>query len=448
MSTGGFTGPIDSADDFGEAVTGIGDLDGDGIEDVVIGERANDSGGTDRGALYVLLMNANGTVKSEQRISDLVGNFGGTLDNFDVFGGCAENVGDLNDDNVNDLAVCAASDDDGGTDRGAVWILFMNTDGTVASYDKISDTSGNLTTSLDNSDKFGTSVAVIPDLNGDGVDEWAVGAALDDDSGSSQSAERGAVYILYMNANGTIASEAKISGSTTNFTGLLDDGDRFGAAIDALGDLDNDGISEIVVGAWNDDDGGTDRGAQYVIYLTAAGGVKRYQKISDTQGNFTGVLDDTDTMGFQVTAEDFDGDGFKEIISGAYQDDDGGSGRGALWVMFLQLISPAHFKEGKFPKQTSLLINEGAVCTPTREVTLSLFGQYVEDVVISNDQLFVESEWELFKDSYPMQKSWNLLPFDGPQTVYAVFQSSSNNRSGLQTQTIILDQAGGCADYQ
>jgi|GEM_PF-1443891 len=444
MTTGGFTGGIDSADDFGEAVTGIGDLDLDGIEDIVISERASDDGGTDRGALYVLFMNANGTVKAQQEISDLVGGFTGVLDNFDVFGGCVESIEDQNSDGIPDLAVCAASDDDGGTDRGAVWILHMNRDGTVASHTKISDTEGGFTTTLDNSDKFGTSVAVIPDLNGDGVDEWAVGAVLDDDGGASQSAERGAVYILFRNADGSIASEVKISDLTTNFAGQLSDGDRFGASIASLGDLDGDGLSEIVVGAWNDDDGGTDRGAFYIIFLDSTGGVKRFQKVSSTEGNFTGTLDNSDNLGFQITAADLNDDGLTEIATGAYLDDDGGDGRGALWIFYLQNIATGGTTPLVAPRNIAFSLNDGAACTANRDVTLSLSARSATEVLVSNEPFYLSSTWESFVGPGPTSKAWTLPDGDSQHTVYVRFRSSTGVLSGEYTQTIDLDVADAC----
>ena len=95
--------------------------------------------------MWILFLNTNGTVKSHQKISDTQGGFTGTLDDVDVFGNSVAALGDLDGDGIGDLAVGAAFDDDGGQDRGAVWILFLNSNGTVKSHQKISDTQGGFT---------------------------------------------------------------------------------------------------------------------------------------------------------------------------------------------------------------------------------------------------------------------------------------------------------------
>src|SRR5262245_38742643 len=82
-----------------------------------------------------------GNVLSSQKISDLAGGFTGVLDDADEFGNAVGHVGDLNGDGKQDVVVGARFDDDGGPSRGAVWVLFLETDGTVLSSVKISDVS-------------------------------------------------------------------------------------------------------------------------------------------------------------------------------------------------------------------------------------------------------------------------------------------------------------------
>ena len=334
-TAGGFTGILDDDDQFGISVAGMEDLDGDGIQDIAVGAYLDDDGGPDRGAVWVLFLDTDGTVLSHQKISSTEGGFTGTLDDTDFFGVSVAGVGDLDGDGVEDLAVGAYLDDDGGADRGAVWVLFLNTDGTVKSHQKISATEGGFTGTLDANDRFAAAVAGLGDLDGDGVEDLVVGARNDDDGGS----DRGAVWVLFLNTDGTVKSHQKISSTEGGFTGTLNDSDLFGASVALLGDLDGDGTQDIAVGADLDDDGGTNTGAVWVLFLNSDGTVSSHQKISDTEGSFTGILDDEDLFGISVAGiGDLDGGGLQDIAVGALFDDDGGPDRGAVWVLFLDGI--------------------------------------------------------------------------------------------------------------
>ncbi|MEE9130967.1 MAG: integrin alpha [Phycisphaerales bacterium] len=264
---GGFTGELDGIDQFGWSVAGLGDLDGDRVPDLAVGARNDDDGGSNHGAVWVLFLNPDGTVKSHQKISDIEGGFTGTLNDGDGFGYSAAALGDLDGDGVGDLAVGAEGDDDGGNLRGAVWVLLLNTDGTAKANQKISSTEGGFTGSLDDNDRFGSSVAALGDLDSDGVVDLAVGARFDDDGGIV----RGAVWVLFLNSDGTVKAHQKISDTQGGFTGILDDGDHFGTSVASLGDLDGDAVGDLAVGAVGEDDGGegefADRGAVWVLFL-------------------------------------------------------------------------------------------------------------------------------------------------------------------------------------
>jgi hypothetical protein len=191
-------------------------------------------------------------VDSHQKISDTEGGFTGTLDNYDFLGTGAVSIGDLDGDGVTDVAVGAPGDDDGGTDRGAVWILFLNSDGTVKSHQKISDTQGGLSGVLEGGQNFGFSIASPGDFNGDGVEDIAVGSKW---YGAENA---GSVYMLFLNSNGTVASYQLIDQSTLP-SSILDkpsNGDFFGWSVAFIGDIDNDGVEDMAVGGPGDDDGG------------------------------------------------------------------------------------------------------------------------------------------------------------------------------------------------
>jgi hypothetical protein len=173
--TGGFTGALDSSDHFGRAL-GAGDVDGDGVVDLLVGAPDDDDGGANRGALWVLFLAPSGSVRGQTKISDTEGGFAGILDNADRFGASVAMLGDLDGDGSAEVALGAEQDDDGGTNRGALWILSLGATGQVAAARKISQTSGGFTGVLHDGDRFGRSLARLEDLDGDGVVELAVGA--------------------------------------------------------------------------------------------------------------------------------------------------------------------------------------------------------------------------------------------------------------------------------
>jgi hypothetical protein len=262
-TSGGFGGLLDPADVFGASVTPLGDLNGDGNPDLAVGAYSDDDGDGQEGAVWILFLNADGTVASEQKISETSGGFGGVLGNRDYFGYSVTSLGDLDGDGNPDLAVGHPGDDDGGGDQGAVWILFLNADGTVASERKISETTGGFGGVLHSTDQFGISVAALGDLDGDGNQDLAVGAGRGDDGGTNQ----GAVWILFLNSDGTISSEQKISETAGGFGGALDPGDYFGYSVAALDDLDGNGTGDVAVGAKDDDDEGLNQGAIWILFL-------------------------------------------------------------------------------------------------------------------------------------------------------------------------------------
>ena len=330
---GNFTGVFTSSPElFGVSVANLGDLDGDGIVDLAVGAWHDDDGGNNRGAVWILFLNTDGTVKTHQKISDIEGGFSGILYDDDRFGNSVAGLGDQNNDGIPDLAVGAFLDDDGGSNRGAVWILFLNTDGTVLSHQKISDTQGNFTGTLDDLDYFGMSVASIGDFNQDGMGDIAIGAYGSDNGGTDQ----GSVWIVFLDTLGLGVGAQKISSTSGGFTGALSNSDQFGISVTNLGDVTGDGIPDLGVGAWGDDDGGTDKGAIWILCMQSDGTVASEMKISSTQGRFSGGMDDGDRLTVSLNSiGDLNGDGITDLVAGARHDDDGGFDRGAVWVLFL-----------------------------------------------------------------------------------------------------------------
>ncbi len=325
--SGNFNGNLDNGDQFGSAVADPGDLEADGVRDLAVGAPFDDDDGNDKGAVWMLFMDTNGRVDREQKISSDAGGFRGDLDNSDLFGSALAGIGDLNGDGAFDLAVGAPGGDSG---RGEVWILFLDAAGRVRQEQTIADGTGGFGGDLDNDDRFGSAIADIGDLNGDGIRDLAVGAPNDDDGSDNA----GAVWILMMTASGGVGSWQKISKDAGGFNGDLDGNDNFGAAIAGIGDLDNDGIPDLAVGAPGSDSG---RGEVWILFLDAAGGVRQEQQIVGDAGGFDGNLDKNDQFGSAIAdIRNLNGDGVRDLAIGAPNDDDGSDNAGAVWILTMQ----------------------------------------------------------------------------------------------------------------
>ena len=208
-------------------------------------------------------------------------------------------MGDIDGDGVLDLAVGAHYDGDGGTQAGSVYVLFLETSGSVKNARKLSAFHGNIDAFyvVETADYFGVSVAVLGDLDGDGVGDTAVGAYYDDDGLGNI----GAVYMLFHETNGNVKDANKISALHGNLNTFyaLEAGIRFGISATTLGDADGGGVVDLAVGADFDHYGGSYTGAVYVIFLETNANAKSAQKISFVYGNLNAfyTIDTNDRLG-------------------------------------------------------------------------------------------------------------------------------------------------------
>ncbi|HIE39219.1 MAG TPA: hypothetical protein EYP77_09165, partial [Anaerolineae bacterium] len=302
-------------DYLGEVASG--DINGDGLDDLVIGASGFDATNPDRanaGATYVFWGTSDGlsgTVDLDSTDADL-----------EVYGPGADftlgryvATGDLNDDGVDDLLMGAdRADTDGHTNNGAVYVIFGSSSVSGA-LDLYTDTVDLEVYGAADEDRLGRSLASC-DVNGDGTDDLIIGAYLDDTPGG---AGAGAVYVVFGSTN--LSGTIQLDSGGSDFTILGDDADdRLGRSV-ACGDVDGDGTADIIAGAYQaDQTWGNDAGEVYVIYgdTGLAGTLDLNSQSPDIllRGVAAG-----DQAGFYVASGDLNGDGDDDVLIGAYRAD-------------------------------------------------------------------------------------------------------------------------------
>lgn len=327
---GGFTGQLGVGDQFGASIDQLVYPDGSSL--LAVGAHKDDDGGENKGAVWLIARDSEKQVTAVQKISETEGGLVGPLTTRGRFGRGVTFIGDHDGDGIEDLAVGAYWDLDGGVQYGAIWILFMNADLTVKAEQKISSLEGGFTGELLPKDRLGRNIAYLGDLDGDGIGDLATGTE-NGDGGTNH----GAVWILFLNIDGTVKAHQKISTLEGGFTGELDDNDYFGWDVDCLGDFDLDGIPDLLVSAVFDDDGagGGNRGAFYLLFLNTDGTVKEHRKISQEVGGFTGNVGDEHFAYSAGVLGDLDGNGTVDIAVGAPRDSTYGLEKGSVWILLL-----------------------------------------------------------------------------------------------------------------
>ena len=273
-------------DFFARAVSGAGDVNGDGFADLIVGVPMADSAqvfsGIDGSVLYTLA------------------DPGGEL-----FGRRVSDAGDVNLDGFADLIV--------GDPRNDRVRVFSGIDGSVL-YTFDGDTAG---------DQFGGSVSGAGDVNGDGYADLIVGANADDNNGNASGSAR-----VFSGVDGSVLYTFDGDFSTDLVPSF---GDSFGSAVSGAGDLNGDGFADLIVGAPNDDPNGQNSGS--VRVFSGFDGSVLYNFDGDS---FTDFLNG-DRFGTSVSGTgDVNGDGVPDFVVGAL---DGGANGGGYVRLFVSQIT-------------------------------------------------------------------------------------------------------------
>lgn len=328
---------------LGTAVAGLGDLDGDGIADVAVGAKGSAAAA---GRFYITLLNNGGGARSVS-LTEPAGlsdgdHFGSAIaSSADIDGDAVPDNGDIDGDSITDVAVGAYGDDgDAGADTGAVYLMFLNTDGSSrADYIKVCNRSSAtdskvVSVTLDAGAQFGHSVAML------GVDPANKAAVVLAVGAPMQEGGRGAVHMLSLQlaSRGSAGRRLQTTpAATVAMRWLLNlptapAGERLGTSVAFIPDRNRDEFPDLAIGAPSDGTGTA--GGKVYIMGSKSGRVMQIIEASE-QFRSAGAR-----FGFALAlGGDYDGNGLPELLVGAPGEANGGGAH----LVYMPDIKTVHY---------------------------------------------------------------------------------------------------------
>ncbi|MDO9043190.1 MAG: FG-GAP-like repeat-containing protein, partial [Desulfocapsaceae bacterium] len=300
--TAAWTAESDQSDAwFGHSVSTAGDVNGDGYSDVIVGAHYYDDGETDEGRAFVYHGSATGLGATAA--------WNAESDQSDAFFGYSvSTAGDVNGDGYSDVIIGAYYYDNVEANEGRAFVYHGSAAGLASDAAWTAE-------SNQASAYFGRSVSTAGDVNGDGYSDVIVGADYYD----NVEANEGRAFVYHGSATG-LASAAAWTAESNQASAY------FGSSVSTVGDVNGDGYSDVIVGAYNYDNGETDEGRAFVYHGSATG--------LATSAAWTAESDQTYAyFGVSVsTAGDVNGDGYSDVIVGAPFYDNGQASEGRAFV--------------------------------------------------------------------------------------------------------------------
>ena len=343
----GFRLDGENANDYsGYAVSAVGDINGDGIDDFAIGARSADHNGrSNSGSTYIVYGNEDG-FDANINLRSLNIRDGFRIDGAsagDSSGGSSISSGDINGDNINDIIIGAYNAAPNGSESGSTYVVFGK-DGNFASNIDLSNLTSSAGIRINGENRYNHSGHSVSsgDVNGDGYDDIIIGAHRVD----SNEIWSGSTYVVFGDENG-LNTDIELSDIATGdgSAGFRLDGenrqDYSGRSVSS-GDVNGDGYDDIIIGAYlADPNGNTDSGSTYVVFGKASG--------FNATMNLSDINTGNGSAGFHIGGEvyrqlsglsvssagDVNNDGYDDIIIGApWTDSNGNTDSGATYVVF------------------------------------------------------------------------------------------------------------------
>lgn len=256
-----------AGDRSGYSVSGAGDVNGDGKDDIVVGAPYDDMSGASGGAVYVVFGKATGTSVALASLQP-----GSSTAGFVILGEASERVGksvsgagDVNGDGLADVIVGAPYATASVYSPGVSYVVFGKPDGAVLDLaDVAAGTAGLAIFGAATGDQAWR-CSGMGDINGDGLSDLAIGAPDATPNGTLS----GRAYVVFGKPGGNPVELLSVEavGSTQGFAiDSIQGNDRLGASIAGAGDVDGDGILDVIVGASWATRNGNNSGAAYVVF--------------------------------------------------------------------------------------------------------------------------------------------------------------------------------------